>query len=196
MQTPHSSQGGIPEKRSRYGQTNREDSTMDNYRDEVEMEQLTTDWTDLLGRLVALQELPVTVRITERGARIAELHRQLHRSMPVWRSRGSAPGDLRDRGDAHDHNHAEAAGSGTATPWTKQVRPPQAYPPSISSEHSQARRRRAARPSVPRLIRLPLRPGLGIAEVQASKTAAVSTSSGLEMARHCPGLSFGQAAGA
>src|ERR1035441_3306423 len=42
------------------------------------MEQVTSEWTDLLGCLVELQEQPVTVRITERGARIAELRGHLH----------------------------------------------------------------------------------------------------------------------
>jgi len=45
----------------------------------MDMPEATTDnWTDLMVRLVELQGLPVTVRVTEMGARVAELRGHLH----------------------------------------------------------------------------------------------------------------------
>ncbi|HWF31121.1 MAG TPA: hypothetical protein VG188_01010 [Solirubrobacteraceae bacterium] len=48
--------------------------------DDVEVPETTTGWIDLLGALVDLQGQQVTVRITERAERIAELRGHLHRS--------------------------------------------------------------------------------------------------------------------
>jgi hypothetical protein len=59
--------------------------TFDISDDDVSMD-ATLDWTGLLSALVALQEQPVTVRIDERGQRIAELRGHLHRSTPASKS--------------------------------------------------------------------------------------------------------------
>jgi hypothetical protein len=54
--------------------------TFEDRRDNADMESVTTDWTDLLTCLVSLQEQDVTVRISEPGARVAELRGRLDRA--------------------------------------------------------------------------------------------------------------------